>query len=144
MQCLRWLLTFEQCGKGASVIFETDVLIWCFKGNSRAAKIIDSTDNRSISAVTLMELHQGARDKREQKSIGKFLHDLNFDILPLSENISHRACIYVEEFCLKANLQMADALIAATAVEHRDTLCTANAKHYRVVSEIDLKVFKPS
>jgi len=125
------------------MIFDTDVLIWCFRGNERAAAAIKEELEREISAVSLMELLQGARSKEEQKLIGKFLRDLSFSILPLSENIGHRACIYVEEYCLKGGLQMADALIAASAVEYRKTLCSGNAKHYRVVSEIELKVFKP-
>ena len=125
------------------MIFDTDVLIWFFRGNPKAAKVIEDADKRKVTAVTLMELHQGARDKKEQKAIGKFLRDEAFEVLMISENISHRACIYVEEYCLKAHLQMADALIAATAVEHRDTLCSANAKHYKVISELELTVFKP-
>jgi predicted nucleic acid-binding protein len=125
------------------MIFDTDVLIWFFRGNPKAAKVIEACKDRKLSAVTLMELHQGARDKKEQRSIGKFLHDYSFELLPISENISHRGSIYVEEYCLKANLQMADALIAATVIEHRETLCSANAKHNKVIAELDLKVFKP-
>jgi predicted nucleic acid-binding protein len=125
------------------MIFDTDILIGCFRGNEQAASVIKEADDRQISAVSLIELHQGARSKAEQKLIGKFLKDLSFLILPLSENIGNRACIYVEEYCLKGGLQMADALIAATAVEHRKTLCSGNAKHYRIVTEIELKVFNP-
>lgn len=125
------------------MIFDTDVLIWCFRGNERASTVIDACDDRRVSAVTLMELHQGARNKTEQKAISRFMRELDFRILPLDENISHRACIYVEEFCLKASMQMADALIAATAVESVETLCTANHKHYKVLSELNLKLFKP-
>ena len=125
------------------MIFDTDVLIWFFKGNAKAAKEIEHSKDRKISAVTLMELHQGARNKQEQKSIGKFLHDHSFALLPISENISHRACIYVEEFCLKANMQMADALIAATAIDQQDTLLSANAKQYKSLAQLNLKVFNP-
>lgn len=125
------------------MIFDTDVLIWCFRGSKRAAAAIEKAGIREVSAVSLMELLQGARNKAEQKLIGKFFRDLSFTILPISENISHRACIYVEEYCLKGGLQMADALIAATTVENRSSLCSANAKHYRIVSEIELEVFKP-
>jgi predicted nucleic acid-binding protein len=119
------------------MIFDTDVLIWYLRGNAKAAEAIRAEREREISAVTLMELLQGARDKREQKLIGKFMSDFSFSILPLTENIGHRATIYVEE------LQMADALIAASAAEYRKPLCTGNAKHYRVVSEIEIKTFKP-
>ena len=125
------------------MIFDTDVLIWCFRGNERASEAIDQSDDRRISVVTLMELHQGARDKREQRAIGKFMRELNFLIVPIDENISHRACIYVEEFCLKASMQMADALIAATSVEQGESLCTANYKHYKAVTELETQVFRP-
>lgn len=125
------------------MIFDTDVLIWYLRGNPRAAVAIDESSDRKISAVTLMELYQGARDKRELKTIGDFFYDYSFSVLPITENISHRASIYVEQFCLGAHLQMADALIAATSIEHRDILYTANAKHYKVIQELAIKVFKP-
>ncbi len=123
------------------MIFDTDVLIWYFRGNEKAAAVIRAEKEREISAVTLMELLQGAKNKREQKLIGKFLSDFNFAVLPLTENIGHRATIYVEEYCLKAGLQMADALIAATAAENRRPLCTGNAMCFRVVEEVDVKEF---
>ena len=137
------MLRCVNCGGGVAMIFDTDVLIWCFRGNGRASLIIDDCDERYISAVTLMELHQGARNKGEQKAIGQFVRDLEFRVLPIDENISHRACIYVEEFCLKASMQLANALIAATSVEHGETLCTASRNHYKAVSELSMKVFKP-
>jgi predicted nucleic acid-binding protein len=125
------------------MIFDTDVLIWCFRGSEKAGKLIEACGDRKISIVTLMELHQGAANKNEQKAIRKFVKELNFTVIPIDENISHRASIYVEEFCLKASMQMADALIAATAAEHGETLSTANQKHYKVVSELAIKVFRP-
>jgi len=125
------------------MIFDTDVLIWYFRGNEKAAEAIRAEREREISAVTLMELLQGAKNKREQKLIGKFLSDFNFTVLPLTENIGHRATIYVEEYALKAGLQLADALIAATAAESRKLLCTGNAKHYRVVEEVEMRLFDP-
>ena len=40
-------------------------------------------------------------------------------------------------------MQMADALIAATALSLGTTLVTANDRHYRHVEELDLRVFRP-
>jgi len=125
------------------MLFDTDVLIWAFKGNITAASILDATGSKSVSSVTYMELLQGARDKRELKAVKSYLHDLGFEILPISENISHRASIYMEEFVLQSGIGMADALIAATCAENAEVLCTANHKHYKVIPDIQIKRFKP-
>jgi len=89
-----------------------------------------------------MELLQGTRDKREAKNVRDFLADLAFRMLPLTENIGHRAAIYMEEYGLKVGMCMADALVAATAVELRLTLCTGDRKHYKPISELAVKLLR--
>ena len=125
------------------MLFDTDVLIWCFRGNTKASAALLRAERPVISAVTMMELIQGARDKRELGLIGSFLADTGIATLPLSENIGHRATVYLEQHALKDGMAMADALIAATAREYGLALCTANVKHFRVVAELELVVFKP-
>ena len=131
------------CAGAACMLFDTDVLIWCFRGVAKAAKAIEDDPTPTISVVTYMELVQGVRDKKELKSITSFLADMGIPVLPLTENIGHRASIYLEEHALKDGMAMADALIAATAVERSLTLCTGNAKHFRVISDLELDVFRP-
>jgi predicted nucleic acid-binding protein len=125
------------------MLFDTDLLIWVFRGNQKAVEVVESADERRVSVVTYMELLQGARDKHEMKGIRSFLADSGFLVVPLSENIGHRASIYIEEFTLKFGMCMADALIAATAVENDVTLCSANRKHYKAITDLDLKLFRP-
>jgi len=125
------------------MLFDTDVLIWVFRGSRPAARLVDGAEERAISVVTYMELMQGTRSKREAQSIKGFLADFGFQMLPLTENIGHRAAIYIEEYSLKGSLCMADALIAATAVEHRVILCTANQKHYRPIHDLEMKALRP-
>lgn len=125
------------------MIFDTDVLIWVFRGHQRAAKLVEGQDERRVSLVTYAELIQGARNRQELREIKYFLKDHAFQTLPLTENIGHRASVYMEEYTLKTALSLADALIAATAVEHHLTLCTANKKHYRAINELELKTFRP-
>lgn len=125
------------------MLFDTDVLIWAFRGYPSAQKEIDNDDCRFISAVTYMELIQGARNKAEQMKIKKFLRALDFEILPLNENVSHRATILMEEFALKSGIQLADALIFATACENSLCLCSANKKHFKEISSLEAKEFKP-
>jgi len=123
--------------------FDTDVLIWFLRGNKKASTVLESAPQRHLSIITYMELLQGARDKQETRVIKAFLSDAAFLTLPLTENIGHRASIYMEEYALKVDMCIADALIAATAVENGLTLCSANRKHYKPVNELELKTFRP-
>ena len=123
------------------MLFDTDVIIWVFRGSLKAVREIETAESREISVVTYLELIQGARDQRELRAIKAFLADTAFIVLPLTENIGHRASIYMEEYGLRGGMTMADALLAATAVENQSTLCTGNRKHYRLVKELDLRVF---
>ena len=125
------------------MIFDTDVLIWVLRGNGKAAKAVDDANTRALSVVAYMELLQGARDKAEVRAIKSFLADMQFAMLPLTENIGHRASIYMEEYGLSISMSMADALIAAAAVEVNEQLITGNDKHYKAIKELDLKRFRP-
>ena len=125
------------------MLFDTDILISVFRANVRAASLLEKVDDRQFSIVSYMELIQGVRDKRELKTIKSFLSDFAFQLLPLTENIGHRAAIYMEEYSLKTGLRMADALIAATAVENHTTLSSGDQKHYKVIKDLDIKSFRP-
>ena len=125
------------------MLFDTDVLIWALRGSKKAAEEIDADENRFISAVNYMELMQGARNKREQTMIKQFLNELDFTVLPITEAVSHRAMIFIEEHALRSGIQLADALVFATACEHSLTLCSANQKHFRSIRSLDSKVFRP-
>ncbi len=49
----------------------------------------------------------------------------------------------MEEWHLSHQMLMADALIAATAIEHGLSLLSGNGKHYRFLNMLKLKSFKP-
>ena len=105
------------------MIFDTDVLIWCFRGDAKAARKIDATTLKQISVVTLMELLQGARNQNEQRQIRNFLSQAAFVVLPMTDEIGHRASILIEAHALAGDRQLADALIAATVLHRqRQTL----------------------
>jgi predicted nucleic acid-binding protein len=125
------------------MIFDTDVLVWQMRGSVRASSAVDAEVRRQVSVITYMELLQGARDKREVSTIRSLLADLKFELLPLTQNIGSRACIYLEEHALSAGLCMSDALIAATAIENGVPLCTANRKHFRAISDLNIQPFRP-
>ena len=124
-------------------LIDTDVLIWYLRGNQNAYNLIHSLDNFAISLVTHIELVQGMRDKKELKIFQNTLKNWGVKTIYLNETISARALFYVEEYFLSHSMQLADALIGATATEYGLTLITANDKHYRVIKGLDISVFRP-
>lgn len=125
------------------MLFDTDIFIWAQRGNVKAARLIDRSPQRSLSIFSYMELLQSARDGEQHRRTHDFLSAFGFEVLPLTENIGHRALIYVEEYTLSHGLRAGDAIIAATAAENKMTLVSGNAKHFRPIKELKLKVFKP-
>lgn len=125
------------------MIFDTDVLIWFFRGNPAAAALLDGQDERAVSIVSLMELHRGARSRLESKVIRRFFQENDFRVIPINESISHLAATLVEDHALKDGLRVADALIAATARENGAVLASGNVRHMRSIPALDLKAFRP-
>jgi len=125
------------------MIFDTDIFIWVQRGNRKAARLIDKSEERYLSIQSYMELLQGAKNKTHHKNVKSFISDFGFSVLPLSENIGHRALIYVEEYALSSNMRSGDAIIAATAVENNLPMVSSNARHFKVVKDLQLQIFRP-
>ena len=125
------------------MIFDTDIFIWTQRGNEKAAKLLEKAPEKYLSIQTYMELLQCAKNKTQHKQTKDFLTAFGFVVLPLTENIGHRASIYVEEYTISSSLRSGDAIIAATAVENNMILASSNVKHFKVIKELQLKVFNP-
>ena len=125
------------------MVIDTDVLIWYMKGNKNAYKTIEDSKNFYISVVTYMELVQGMRDKNELNKLRRALHAWNSKILYISEEISVKAMFFVEQHYLSHPIQLADALIGATAISHGLPILTGNDKHYKILKDLQTKKFRP-
>lgn len=134
----------ETSGLHDTLLFDTDVLIWYLRGHKKASDLIKYTNQRYMSLVSYLEILQGLQSGKELKQIKQLIHDLSFVVLPLTENIGHRAAIYMEEYVFQFGIGLADALIAATALENDNlVLATGNEKHFKMIPALDLKVFHP-
>jgi predicted nucleic acid-binding protein len=96
-----------------------------------------------MSAVSYMELVQVLRDKAEFRALRQALRFWNASVEPVTEEISARAMFLIEEHALSHNMQLADALIAATALNLGLPLVTANDRHYRHVDGLEITIFRP-
>jgi len=125
------------------MIFDTDIFIWVQRKNLKAAKLMEKSEDRFLSTQTYMELLQCVKNKIQHQFVKDFITSYGFIVLPFTENIGHRASIYIEEYTLSSNLRSGDAIIAATAIENNMTLVSGNAKHYKMIKDLRLKIFKP-
>jgi hypothetical protein len=73
----------------------------------------------------------------------KALHAWNSKILYISKEISIKAMFFVEQHYLSHSIQLADALIGATAIVNGLPILTGNDKHYQVMKDIHIKKFRP-
>ena len=124
------------------MIVDTDVLIWYSRGYQQAIDTIHSLDRLSISVVTYMEIIQGVRNKKELNAFKKALGILNTQVIQIDEFISTKAMFYVEQYALSHSMELADALIGASAVLKQVPLITGNGKHYKHLPEIKIKKFQ--
>lgn len=104
---------------------------------------MERTEERYLSVQTYLELLQNAQNKKQHQQTKDFLKTFHFTILPFTENIGHRACVYIEEYALSNGLRAGDAIIAATATESNLTLITSNGKHFKSIKDLKLKIFRP-
>ena len=125
------------------MLIDTDVLIWYIKGNKKARRTVEQYNGFSISVITYMELVQGMRNKQELNILRKTMCNWQVKIIYISEEISAKAMFYVEQHFLSHPIQLADALIAATAAAHGLPIVTGNSKHYTVMKNIEVKKFRP-
>ena len=125
------------------MLVDTDVLIWHLRGYAQATRQLDQLGSLKLSAVSYLEVLQGVRNKAELAAVKKMLVRRNAIILPLTETITQRAITLMESLTLSHGLQMGDALIAATALEHQLSILTGNVKHFSAVEGLQFDAFVP-
>ena len=124
------------------MLVDTDVFIWYMRGNKKAKQVIEDQNDFFISVVTYIELIQGMRNKQELTILRNALRNWNVKLLYITEAISAKAMFYVERHYLSHMVQLADALIGATAAVHGLTILTGNDKHYKIIKEVEVNKFR--
>jgi predicted nucleic acid-binding protein len=128
------------------VICDTDVIIDYFdarqKRHEEAKVILEQKigfQNILISSISKMELILGATNKTDLQKISK---DLNrFGVLLINPEINLRAIDLVQSYRLSHGLALADAMIAATAIQTELKLFTYNVKDFKFISKLSLYKF---
>ncbi|HCU24100.1 MAG TPA: hypothetical protein DF383_03705, partial [Deltaproteobacteria bacterium] len=107
------------------------VFIEFFRGNLQVTvhfeELLRADSLLTYSPVTLAEIYRGIRSN-EKAEVETILSA--FECLPLNQEVGRRAGDYLKKYARSHGIEVADALIAATAVIHKVQLCTFNWKHY--------------
>lgn len=125
------------------MLVDTDVLIWHLRGYPQATRRLDELGPLTLSAVGYLEVLQGMRNKTALLAVKNMLERRSARLLPITEAITLRATELMESLTLSHGLQMGDALIAATAIEHQLPVFTANVKHFGAVAGLAVEAFVP-
>lgn len=125
------------------VIFDTDILIWYFRGHAEAARLLEHTEHahRWIAALSLMELLQGCRSRHETGEILAFVATNIARVVHPDAQCSERAIHLIQQYALPHGLRVVDALIAAGALLNRARLATGNRRHFRYIEGLELLPF---
>ncbi|MBN2393630.1 MAG: type II toxin-antitoxin system VapC family toxin [Anaerolineae bacterium] len=111
------------------LLVDTDVLIEYLRGSEQAIVFLESLERRpAISVICVAEVLAGVRDETEQEAIECFLQ--TFDILPVDDAAARLGGHYRRTYAKSHGTSLADALVAATAVNNNLRLATFNARHY--------------
>ena len=115
-----------------TVLVDSDILIEVSRG--RNARIISqwielSQSDAAVlySPVSTAELWAGARSD-EYDALNSLFRALT--CIPIDEEAGHQAGVYLRQYRRSHGIEIADALIAASAVANKAQLWTRNRKHY--------------
>lgn len=119
-------------------LFDTNILIDHLKGNKEATRVLQECKQGKIllacSVITRIELLSGMRPM-EESILERFLN--GFERIDVTDNIAKAAGIYTNKYRISHGINMADAIIAASAKHTDSKLYTLNTKHYPM-SDIDV------
>lgn len=127
------------------MIFDTDILIWYFRGNRKAMELISGVPfrQRRVSSLCIMELVQGCRDRQELRAVKEFIRDNIASVIHPDERISEKAIALLEGHASADGLRTVDALVASTALREDDILVSANYKHFKKITGLEVNRFEP-
>lgn len=123
------------------LLVDTDVLVWHLRGYAQATQRLDQLGALTLSAVSYLEVLQGMRNKAEFVAVQQMLKRRQAKVLPLTEAITGKATELMEALTLSHGLQLGDALIAATALEHGLAVLTGNVRHFAPVPGLAVDAF---
>ena len=112
-------------------LLDSDVIIEWLRRNEGIVAWLQEHDAAgeflACTPVSVAEIYAGLRP-REEFFVGEILRIVH--CVEMNERIGHKAGTYIYTFRRSHGVEIADALIAASAHVHGLTLCSRNLRHY--------------
>jgi len=126
----------------AEILLDSDVIISWLRGYDPFAEIVpgllEKGEVLTWTPVSVAEIFAGGRKSEEDQLENLFLV---FETLQLSAEVGKKAGYYLNRYSKSHGVELADALVAATAHVAKMPLWTLNKKHYPMK---DIQFFSPS
>src|SRR5262245_29908377 len=115
-----------------AVLVDSDVLIEVSRGRNtpvidRWQTLSESAEAILVSPIAVAELWRGARPMEHAVLEGLFAALL---CVPIDEQVARTAGDFLRKYARSHSVELADAMIAASAAIHEARLRTFNRKHY--------------
>jgi predicted nucleic acid-binding protein len=110
---------------------DSDVLIWLLRGRQETLQRLEALEGPfGVSVVSRAEIWAGARDAEHRQIEELFLSLTTYTV---DGAVADLAGKFLRQYRHRGtSLELADALIAATAVIHGLTLMTYNVSHFQI------------
>lgn len=122
---------------GSRLVIDSNVLIDFYRGRIEAQEFLRGLQDRPfLSAVTVGELYAGVREGLQRMILDRMV--LGYRVLPIGRDVAVQGGLFVKQYGRSHGVQLADALIGATALNAGCTLVTLNTKHFPMVPATSL------
>lgn len=120
------------------ILCDTNIFIHAFNGNEETIESLEKIgyENIVLSSITVMELYQGMRNKKELGIMKKRIK--YYDFIEIDGRISKLSEELIEKYALSHGLKIPDAIIGATAIIHEIEIYTYNIKDFHYMPGIKL------
>lgn len=118
-------------------LLDTNIFVDYFRNKEKAVRYLKKTITVTTSIIVAAELIQGARDRKEQKIVEEMLKRI--ELLPITKATGETMLYLLKSYSLSHNLEIPDALIAATSMKENMILVTGNHRHFKMIKGLKLE-----
>ena len=120
-------------------LLDTNILSKIFYGKTDVKNFVDNL-TVGVETIVYIECIQDSISNTDKRRIKRSLQNIKF--YPLTNDIAQKAIELIDTYSNSHGLLLADAIIAATALEYDLTLITYNWKDFQFIK--GLKLLKPT